>query len=61
MKFISKQQNGVTKLDAVFYKSKMTFLFAKTLSPPELHENPHGGGAGEGAGGEAKKEKQKLI
>lgn len=57
MKFISKQQNGVTKLDAVFYKSKMTFLFAKTLSPPELHENPHGGGWGE----EARKEKQKRI
>ena len=30
----------------MFYKPKLTFQFSKTLSPPKVHENPLGGGAG---------------
>lgn len=53
MRFTSKQQIGVTKLYAVFYKPKLTFQFSKTLSLPKVYENPYG------VGGEKKKEKKK--
>lgn len=55
MRFINKQQIGVTKLNAVFYKSKLTFHFSKTLFPPKVYENPHGGRRG------GEEEKKKVV